>query len=120
MTELTYRELLVQAERQLRGGRSVVLDATFGRAVDRRRAAALARDVGGVLVAAECRCPVQVARERLESRMRAGYAGPSDAGWEVYRAMRRTFEPWPDAVRVDTTKPLETCLATIAERAYPL
>ena len=62
MTELTYRELLVQAERQLRAGRSVVLDATFGRAIDRRRAAALARAVGGVLVAVECRCPVQVAR----------------------------------------------------------
>ena len=97
MTELTYRELFVQAERQLRGGRSVVLDATFGRAADRRRAAALARDVGGVLVAVECRCPVKVARERLDSRTLPGYAGPSDAGWEVYRAMRRTFDPWPEA-----------------------
>ena len=120
MTELTYRELLVQAERQLRAGRSVVLDATFGRAADRRRAAALARAVGGVLVAVECRCPVSVARERLESRARPGYAGPSDAGWDVYRSMRRTFDPWPEAVRVDTTKPLERCLAKIAERAYPL
>ena len=73
-----------------------------------------------MLVAVECRCPVRVARERLESRARPGYAGPSDAGWEVYRAMRRTFAPWPEAVRVDTTKPLEACLATIAERAYPL
>jgi len=120
MTELTYRELLVQAERQLRGGRSVVLDATFGRAVDRRRAAALARDVGGVLVAVECRCPVRTTRERLASRTRPGYKGPSDAGWEVYQSMRRTFAPWPEAVRVDTTKPQEQCLAAIAERAYPL
>jgi hypothetical protein len=120
MTELTYRELLVQAERLLRAGRSVVLDATFGRAIDRRRASALARAVGGVLVAVECRCPVKVARQRLASRARPGYAGPSDAGWAVYRAMRRTFAPWPDAVRVDTTLPIERCLAGIAERAYPL
>jgi len=120
MTGLTYRELLVQAERQLRGGRSVVLDATFGRAVDRRRATALAQDVGGVLVAVECRCPVRVARQRLASRSRPGYAGPSDAGWDVYRAMNRTFKPWPEAVRVETTKRIEVCLAKIAERAYPL
>ena len=120
MTDLTYRELLVRAERQLRGGRSVVLDATFGRGADRRQAAALALAVGGVLVAAECRCPVKVARQRLASRKRPGYTGPSDAGWDVYRAMRRTFAPWPGAVRVDTTKPVERCLAKIAERAYPL
>jgi len=120
MTELTYRELLVQAERQLRAGRSVVLDATFGRAIDRRRATALAQAVGGVLVAVECRCPVKVARQRLESRTRPGYTGPSDAGWEVYRAMRRIFDSWPEAVRVETTRPVEECLAKIAERAYPL
>ncbi|HWR98115.1 MAG TPA: AAA family ATPase, partial [Candidatus Methanoperedens sp.] len=70
LTALTYGELLRQAERLLRAGRSVVLDATFARAADRRRAAALARAVGGVLVAAECRCPARVARERLAARSR--------------------------------------------------
>lgn len=121
MTELTYCELLVQAERQLRAGRSVVLDATFARAADRRRAAALVRAVGGVLVAVECRCPVRIARKRLAARRRPGYTGPSDAGWEVYRSMRNTFEPFgPEAVRVDTARPVEECLAKIAQRAYPL
>jgi predicted kinase len=120
MTELTYRELLVQAERQLRAGRSVILDATFSHTVNRRRAAALARAVGGVLVPVECRCAVRVARRRLESRTHPGYAGPSDAGWDVYRSLRRTFDPWPEAVRVETTEPVEACLARIAERAYPL
>jgi predicted kinase len=120
MTALTYEELFVRAERQLRAGHSVVLDATFARAADRRRAAALARAVGGTLVAAECRCPVSLARRRLASRSDPAYRGPSDAGWPVYQALRRTFAPWPGAVRVDTTKPVEACLATIAERAYPL
>jgi hypothetical protein len=120
MTALTYRELLRQAERHLRAGRSVVLDATFARAADRRRAASLGRSVGGVFVAAECRCPARVARDRLAARSRPGYAGPSDAGWDIYRAMRRSFEPWPEAVRVDTTKPLEAGLANIAAAAYPL
>jgi hypothetical protein len=121
MSALTYRELLAQAERQLRAGRSVVLDATFGRAGARRPAAALARAVSGLFVAAECRCPMRLARERLASRARPGYTGPSDARWEVYRSMRRTFEPFgPETVRVDTSRPLEECLATIAERAYPL
>jgi len=120
MTALTYNELFVRAERQLRAGHSVVLDATFGRTADRRRAASLARAVGGMLVATACRCPLGVARERLASRNRPGYAGPSDAGWAVYQALRRTFAPWPEAVGIDTTKPLEQSLATIAERAYPL
>jgi hypothetical protein len=121
MSALTYRELLLQAERLLRAGRSVVLDATFGRASGRRRAAALSRAVGGTLVQAECRCPATDARARLASRSRPGYAGASDAGWEVYRSMRRTFEPFgPGAVLVDTTRDLEECLAKIAARAYPL
>jgi len=121
MSELTYRELLVQAERLLRAGRSVVLDATFGRAGGRRRAATLARAMGGTFVQVECRCPARVAHTRLTSRSRPEYAGASDAGWEVYRSMRRSFEPFgTDAVRVDTTKPLEECLAKIAGRAYPL
>lgn len=120
LTALTYRELLLQAERHLRAGRSAVLDATFARAADRRHAAALARAAGGVFVAVECRCPTRVARERLAARSRPDYAGASDAGWEVYRAMRRVFEPWPQAVRVDTIRPLEECLAAIAAVAYPL
>jgi aminoglycoside phosphotransferase family enzyme/predicted kinase len=121
LSELTYRELLVQAERQLRAGRSVVLDATWGRAAQRRRAAALARAVGGVFVAAECRCPARVARKRLGSRGRAGYRGASDAGWDVRQALARTFEPFePDALRLDTTRPVEESLAAVAARAYPL
>ena len=42
-------------------------------------------------------------------------------GQALHRAMRRDFEPFgPDAVRVDTTRPLEECLAQIAARAFPL
>jgi hypothetical protein len=120
LTALTYRELLLQAGRHLRAGRSAVLDATFASAADRRHAAALARSAGGRCVCVECRCPARVARERLAARSRPDYAGASDAGWDVYRAMRRVFDPWPEAVRVDTTRPLEESLANIAAAAYPL
>ena len=121
LTALTYRELLLQAERLLRVGRSVVLDASFARAADRRRAAALARAAGAVLVAAECRCPPHLARERLAARARPGYTGASDAGWAVRQALRRDFEPFgAAAVLVNTTRPLEACLARVAAAAYPL
>jgi aminoglycoside phosphotransferase family enzyme/predicted kinase len=120
MTEMTYRELLARAERDLRAGRSVVLDASFRRARDRRRAAALARATAALLVEVECRCPARVARGRLEARAR-DRAAVSDAGWTVYRAMRRGFEPFgPGAVRVVTTRPLERSLARIAASAWPL
>jgi hypothetical protein len=120
ITEMTYREMLVQAERELRAGGSVVLDASFQRATHRRRAAALAREVGALAVEVECVCPVRVARARLEARGREG-TSVSDAGWAVFRAMRRTFAPFDaKAVRVNTARPLEEGLARIAARAWPL
>jgi predicted kinase len=119
LTEMTYRELLVRAERELRAGGSVVLDATFGRARDRRRAAALARAVGALRVEVECRLSSRLVRERLEARARAR-TSISDAGWAVHVALRRRWEPFgAQALRIDTARPLEKALERIAERAYP-
>ena len=118
MTELTYAELLVQAESALRAGRSMVLDATFSSKKRRQQARALSRRTGALTVMVECSCPAKVVRKRLEARQIGG--GVSDAGWEIYKALRKNYEAaGASAVKVDTTKPLEEGLARIARAAYP-
>ncbi len=118
MTVLTYGEMFVHAERSIRAGSSVVLDATFSRETWRRKARGLARRTGASAVVVECHCPAGVARSRLLDRKERG--GISDAGWEVYKKMRGRYEPPPHGtVRVDTTRSTEEGLAAIAAAAHP-
>ncbi|MHB8882925.1 MAG: bifunctional aminoglycoside phosphotransferase/ATP-binding protein [Thermodesulfovibrionales bacterium] len=118
VTKLTYDELFAQAEQSLLAGRSMVLDATFSRGTWRRRGRSLARRLKALAVMVECHCPPGVVRARLKARRISG--GVSDAGWEIYKALKRNYErPDADTVRVDTTEPLEKGLAKIAEAAYP-
>lgn len=117
MTELTYDEMMLQAANSLNAGKSVVLDATFSLNRWRRMALALARRTGAVPVVVECTCPVNVVRKRMDERLKK--RGVSDAGWDVYLAMRRNYEAPAGAVRLNTTRPMEESLASIAAAAYP-
>ncbi|MBI5100754.1 MAG: AAA family ATPase [Nitrospirae bacterium] len=118
MTELTYREMIVQAGRALSAGRSVVLDATFPNELWRRRARGMAGRSGAVAIIVECRCPVSVVRRRLDERRKK--KGVSDAGWEIYRALRRSYQgPSGTFVSVDTSRPPDEGLSKIAAAAYP-
>lgn len=89
------------AGKLLAQGESVVLDASF--AADRHRSAArrLADRTASDLVAVRCQAPEPVMWQRLATRA----PGPSDADASVAAAMARDFDPWPDAVTVDTSGP---------------
>lgn len=104
-TELTYTELMHRAGVALRGGESVVIDASF--ADERWRAAA--RDVAAATASAvvELRCvaPAEVCAERLRHR-RHDKANPSDATEEIAVRMTATFDPWPSATEIGTSRPL--------------
>ncbi|MBA4373030.1 MAG: hypothetical protein C0402_09255 [Thermodesulfovibrio sp.] len=118
VTDLTYDELLARASVALRSGRSMVLDATFAREKWRQQAAGLARRLKAVAVTVECHCPVKVIQARMVQRQKQGSV--SDAGWEIYRKMRKQAEPYSTPpLRIDTTKSLEKGLAEIARVAYP-
>jgi len=69
-TARTYRTMLERAAATLAEGRSVILDASFARATDRRAAARLAVQVGADAWFIECVCPREVALARLSSRWR--------------------------------------------------
>jgi hypothetical protein len=92
MTERTYRSLLEDAEAALRAGRSVVVDASFSRAAQRKPFADLAETLGAPLLVAEAAAPEETIRARMAARTR-DFGEVSDADFGVYLGMRQTYEP---------------------------
>jgi len=101
-TAQTYREVLARAERALRLGESVVLDATWSDERRRRAAARVAAATASDLVPLHCVAAPAITRQRL--RDRAG-RGPrlSDATPQIAERMALLAEPWPEAVEIDTS-----------------
>lgn len=108
VTDAVYGALLDQARDALGGGTSVVLDASWRSDVHRRRAAALAEATGARLDALRCVAPEDLCRERVRRRARTG-TDPSEATPEVADWIAARFEPWPEAVEIDTSaRPAES------------
>lgn len=112
--EAVYDELLRRAGVALAGGASVVADASWLDARRRRRARALAADLDADVVELRCTCPPELAEERIRSRAAKG-ADPSEATIPVARAMAGTSGPWPGAIDLDTTAPVEDAVARAVE-----
>jgi len=110
-TATTYREMLSRAERALRHGESVVLDASWTDARWRRAAARIATTTAADLVALECQASSGIARQRLRDR---AIRGPriSDATPQIAERMALAAAAWPDAVQIDTTGRADVALAT--------
>lgn len=121
MRQLVYSQLFGEALEKLKGGSSVVLDATFSRRKWRDEARQLAADLDIDIVFVECRCSRRIIRTRLKERETAG--GPSDARLRHLSAMIKNFEP-PDELPpeihlvINTCKPLKVCLIEILSGGY--
>jgi predicted kinase len=102
----------VLVERLLKGGVSVVMDATNLKEANRRPLYRMAAANGTRLVLVRVWAPVRVVRERLRGRAIAG--GPADrstADWEVYQRMREDAEPVHRRhLSVDTSKDFTAAL----------
>lgn len=85
----TYRSLLADALETLRGGRSVVVDASFARRAFRRPFLEAAVRLGLPFCFVCLQAPEEVVRARLRSRT----GDASDADFEVYLREREAFEP---------------------------
>jgi predicted kinase len=92
MTERTYGALLGDADVALRGGRSVVVDASFSRASQRAPFAELAVSVGAPFLVVETSAPEETIRVRMAHRALDPHEA-SDADIGVYLRMRDSFEP---------------------------
>jgi aminoglycoside phosphotransferase family enzyme/predicted kinase len=87
---LTYQTLLERGSNLFGRDRGVILDATFQRADDRRRARELAATLGAEWRLIECQLAPDLLRSRLANRNANGL---SDATWETYLRQREGFEP---------------------------
>lgn len=115
-TSLTYGRLLLLAQETMEKGESVVLDATFSRAHDRREALRLARDMDVKLVFVECVAPEAVLRKRLIQRETT--ATVSDARIGHFDYFKARFEPLDEGldarhIRVNTARPMGECLMQV-------
>jgi predicted kinase len=109
--------LTTLAYRELSAGRSAILDTTSEDPTERARWASLATAAGATFVPVVCACADEALhRERVERRVR-GIPGWADAGdWANASARRAAFPPWPEALTVDTARPLDECVATVLDR----
>ncbi|MEO0079900.1 MAG: AAA family ATPase [candidate division WOR-3 bacterium] len=117
----TYEEMFRRAGVFLRGGHSVILDATFLREDTRQQCRALARSAGVKVLFVLAQCPEATVKRRLARRARE--ASFSDANLEVYRQMKAKFTPPPtgaDIVRIDTRRSTIDSLARIERALFHL
>ncbi|WP_372494311.1 AAA family ATPase [Actinoallomurus purpureus] len=101
-TRRTYAELLERAARLLSYGESVIIDASWTSAQHRAEAAHTAEQGHADLVSLRCDTPLAAAR--LHTRPR----GVSDADPAIAAHMAQSADPWPEAIMIDTSGPIET------------
>lgn len=115
-TSLTYGRMLGDAHDIIKSGRSVILDATFGRRHHRDEVRRLGRDIDANLFFVECYAPWRVLRERLEGR--ESTESVSDARARHLDDFRKAFEPLDEIedasqIRVNTETPVDDSLREI-------
>ncbi|MFZ0614720.1 MAG: AAA family ATPase [Desulfobacterales bacterium] len=116
VTALTYGRLLLQAQEQVAGGRSVVLDATYGSSRQRREVLRLARDADANVLFIECVARPEILIERLRRREKG--SSVSDARVQHFHRIKERFEPLEDIgedmrILIDTEEPLPQNLSRI-------
>lgn len=107
--EKVYEHLLQSTGDVLAGGYNAIVDATFSRAADRARFKELATQLSVNVKVVHCEAPVQVLRERISARQRAGNDA-SDADLAVLSWQQQHWQPLRadegmTVVVADTTHP---------------
>jgi predicted kinase len=108
MTRQTYALMLELAERLLRAGFNVILDATYLDAADRLPCRALAGRLGAGFLILDFHAPAAVLSARIAARLRRG-GDPSEADLAVLAMQTAKASPLgideiPFVLTVDTTK----------------
>ncbi|MDY7106378.1 MAG: AAA family ATPase [Actinomycetota bacterium] len=115
VSDRTYDELVRRARRLVALGEPVVLDASWQDASRRKAARVALVEAGASTTEVRCDLDPSLADERLEARRRGG-RDASDATVEVARRVRDRFEPWPEAIVVDTSADVESCIDGLLAR----
>ena len=107
----TYEEVLDEARRLLGLGEHVIIDATFHDPGERAALHRLADEASADLTELRCELDPQVAARRIVERIERG-GDPSEATPELAIELAASFAPWPEAVPLDTSQPVEEVVAT--------
>jgi predicted kinase len=113
----TYPILFQQSLHLLNSGKSVILDASFQKQVDRQAAQALARKADADFLLIECQCSEGEIERRLARRAQKENE-PSDGRWEIFADQKKIYEgvegfPADLFLPLNTERPREECLAQI-------
>ncbi|MGD9503489.1 MAG: AAA family ATPase [Syntrophobacteraceae bacterium] len=116
-----YARMLALAHDELKSGRSVALDATFGLRKWREECRRLAEDCDANIVFVACEADEGVIRERLKARETA--PGESDARLEHLPKIMAAFEPFDEIpagmlVRADAARPLPRVVSRTLSEGY--
>jgi len=118
---LTYGRLLLLAQEEIEKGRSVILDATYGRQDNCTEAVRMAKDNDANIIFVECVLKENIIKKRLLER--EGGHPVSDARYHHYEDFKKRFEPLNELgekmhIHVDTEKPIEECMEHILSKDY--
>ncbi|MBZ0221096.1 MAG: AAA family ATPase [Candidatus Methylomirabilis sp.] len=91
-TERTYKALISRASDLLGEGRSVILDATFGKRKRLLKAREMAARKRVIVNTVECTARNSTIRERLRGRLAEPGKAVSDADWDIYLRQKALFE----------------------------
>ncbi len=119
-TDKTYRALLRAAQSHLSQGQGAIVDASFLQRKHRRWAQRLALGEGVAFYCLELRASDAAVRRRLARRLREG-GDPSDARWEIYQALKGSFQPVEELpagshIVIDSSRSLGSALRAIRQR----
>lgn len=110
--DAVYAALAERAEELLGEGRRVVLDASWSSEEHREPVRRLAERCAAALTEIECRCPPEVARDRILARSATG-EDASQVTAAIAAELAAARDPWPSATFVDT----DVAPAAAVERA---
>jgi len=119
-TRRTYSTMLSEAQKTMRAGRGVILDATFKDPRDRRRVLDLAKRRGLPVLFVECvASESEIVRRLQRRRLRADEV--SDATAQVYLRQRREYVPLREVerenyLRINTTEEPERIANEVERR----
>jgi uncharacterized protein len=107
--ESVYNQLFYRGEKAMKEGRSIIVDATFRRLLDRVRFAKMAGDNGASFYIVHTVCADSIERERLNARDLKP-DGLSDGRWELFQPQKDDFEPPGNGegkvISLDTSLPM--------------
>jgi aminoglycoside phosphotransferase family enzyme/predicted kinase len=86
----TYNKILEKADKSLKKGNNVILDATFKTERLREMAKKIAEKNNAIFIILFCDCPERIVKKYLEKRIKTRTI--SDGRWEIYLKQKDSFE----------------------------